>query len=133
MGNSILVLAWATVYVGTTPSMDKCATKLVLYGICALGGVMGPFFACLGRRGRHFLNLYLDQGTKMENDPNYVPKPFYLTEQLRDGSLKPSKPKRKGWFARFKGLCGSYFLLQAIPIAFTVLYGLLLYASWRLA
>ena len=65
MANSILILAWATLY-----SIEKSniSAKIVMSSICILGGISGPFFSCLAARGRKFLNNYVDLGCKLEND-----------------------------------------------------------------
>jgi hypothetical protein len=118
MGNSILVLAWATIFVSTT---DSCMTPFVLSAICILGVLSGPAWAALGTRGRKYLDKYVELAYSMETDSTCWPdeldkhKPFAQTKESRDAS-------RKGWST-------SYFLLQAGPWCFTILYIVLLVAS----
>ena len=118
MGNSILVLAWATVFVSTTHS---CMTTFVLSAICILGVLSGPAWAALGARGRKYHDKYVALASNMETDSTCWPgeldkhKPFAQTEDIR-GTL----PNR--WST-------SYFLLQAGPWCFAILYIVLLVAS----
>jgi hypothetical protein len=118
MGNSILVLAWATIFVSTT---DSRMTTFVLSAICILGVLIGPAWAALGVRGSKYHEKYVDLASNMEKNSTCWPdeldkhKPFAQTEDIRDAS-------RKHWST-------SYFLLQAGPWCFTILYIVLLVAS----
>ena len=118
MGNSILVLAWATIFVSTT---DSRMTTFVLSAICILGVLSGPAWAALGARGRKYHDNYVKLASNIEIDPTCWPieldknRPSEKTKEIRDAS--PSR-----WSS-------SRFLLQAGPWCFTALYIVLLVAS----
>ncbi len=119
MGNSILVLAWATIYASTQHSW---LTGVVLSAICVLGGLSGIAWAELGWRARRHVELYFSQALRIEQDPK-------LWEVAIDDTLKPfkgSEPIRDSarWYST------NQFLLTGMPIAFTVLYVIMLIASW---
>ncbi len=118
MGNSILILAWATMFSITSPS--RMATH-VLVAICVVGGVSGLIWAALGNRGRKFVYLYIDLGVQMEADATCWQneldkyKPFTKIKESRE-TLPYS------W-------SGSRYLLTIGPCVFTLLYILLAVAS----
>jgi len=116
MVNSILVLAWATLYnpLDLTPQRD-----VVLTAICILGGVSCVFWAGLGYRGRQFVNLFVEIG-----------------------QLEPATPKPPATLDSWPGLfklidykihsyshswAGSYYILTFGPLVFMVLYAVLLW------
>src|SRR5207244_552336 len=66
MGNSILVLAWATIYAS---NQDSVPTRLVLSAICVLGGLSGIAWADLGKRTRKHLDQHFDQAREIEKSP----------------------------------------------------------------
>jgi hypothetical protein len=119
MFNTILVLAWATVWVSGAPQLKA----VILVAISSLGGVSGVFWAALGYRGRAFLSDYMKMAADLEADSNVWAgeiekyKPATNSIALRD-SLRFS------W-------AGSRVILIAGPLAFTVLYGVMFCVSLR--
>ena len=120
MFNTILVLAWATVWVGTASPALKA---VILVAICVLGCVSGIFWAALGYRGRAFLYEYAKMAADLEAESTLwladiqKYKPLTRTIELRD-SLS------FGW-------AGSRVVLIAGPLGFSVLYGIMLCVSLR--
>jgi hypothetical protein len=119
MGNSILVLAWATVYASTQASI---LTRVVLTAICLLGGGSGVAWASLGGRTRKHVQRHFDQALEIEQTPpmweDGIPnelKPFTGTSAIRDSAK---------WYST------NHFLLKAMPWAFTALYTVMLVATW---
>ena len=116
--NTILVLAWAAVWV-STPAQPK---TVFLITICVLGGISGIFWAALGYRGRAFLYEYTKMAAAIEADPAVWTqelekyKPATRTVELRD-SLCYS------W-------AGSRGVLIGGPLVFTVFYGIMLFVSF---
>ena len=117
--SSILVLAWAAVWVSDVPQLKP----LILAAISLLGAVSGVFWAALGYRGRTFLFEYVKMASEIEADftvwANDIEKykPATRSVELRD-SL------RYGW-------AGSRVILVAGPLAFSVLYVIMLVVSLR--
>jgi hypothetical protein len=116
VGNSILVLAWATVFVSPSKS------KLLLVPICVFGMIASIIFSILGCRGKTFLSKYIELGSLIEDDPQCWPtelnKKFKLlkeTESLRD-HLSCSR-------------MGGHFVLICGPGAFAIFYIFLLCLS----
>lgn len=111
MGNSILILAWATIFASKNNSV---AAKCVMLAICILGAISGIAWAALGYRGREFVKKNLNIGANMEKDVKIIlPElnkynPLTESEFLRDYLPFP-------W-------SGSLFLLTIGPLSVTVLY-----------
>jgi len=119
MGNSILVLAWATIY----SSADRGVwTRLVMSAICVLGGFSGPAWAALGSRTRYYVNLHVRQAESLEGDPS-------SWEEAIPDELRPFRQGATIRGGRFK-YSSNPFLLQAVPLSFTALYVLMLVATW---
>jgi hypothetical protein len=120
MGNSVLVLAWATIYA----SQDRSViSSIVLSAICLVGGFSGIVWAQLGRRSRKYVEAYFCQAIDVEKNAKWgegvsdTCKPFTRTKDIRDEA---------SWFGT------STFVLKWIPLLFTALYLLLIIASWWL-
>jgi hypothetical protein len=120
MGNSILVLAWATIYAAQERSI---LTSVVLSAICLLGAGSGMAWAALGKRSREYVEAYFKQALELEKDPKTWNeagiadswKPFTGTQSIR---------QKAGWFST------SAFVLTWTPRVFSLFYLLLLVASW---
>jgi hypothetical protein len=119
MGNSILVLAWATIFV--SPASAKTEAKAVLAAICLLGAASGIAWAALAVRGRRFLFDFVTLGQMLETgQPNWA------------SSLKAVKPLSKAADLRDNQAfrwAGSLYLLVLGSLAFSVLYSVMLIAS----
>ena len=118
MSNSILILAWATIYASTAnPPM----AKWVLIAISFVGVVTCPLWVASGSRNRKFLKEYIRLACLIEDDPELWPqgaykyKPFKTTENLRE-----TLPWKE---------FSSTFLVTCTPKLFAVLYLVLLGVS----
>jgi hypothetical protein len=120
MGNSILVLAWATIYA----SQDRSTlTSIVLSAICLFGASSGIVWAALGKRSREYVETYFKQAIDLEQDLKTWDeagisnswKPFSATQTIRQKASSFST---------------SVFVLTWMPLAFSALYLLLFVASW---
>ncbi len=116
MCNSILVLAWATLYAQDQPPWP---TRVVLALIATLGGVSGVLWAALGKCGREITTAHVNQAHKLEPeclDPS-------TPDELRPiGEAKRIRLNHPKW-------ASSTCLLQAGPWGFTVLCAVLFVAS----
>jgi hypothetical protein len=112
--NSILILAWVTLY--TQPSHPE-QYALLLSVLSALGIVSGHFWAGLGLRGRNNVSKFLAIGKNIESKLGAWNEkgPFSNAIQLRDS----------GPFA----LCGSIYILTFGPFVSSILHIILLYLS----
>lgn len=111
IANSILVLAWVTIYVSS--SRSPMVTH-VLVAICVLGVLSGVFWAALGYRGRKFTDGYIELGTSIEEGIEGH-KPLTESKNLRD--TLPC-----GW-------SGSRYIVAVGPLIFALFYILLVVAS----
>ncbi len=116
-GNSILVLAWATIY---SNKIEELNARLILFAITVVGVLSCPVWAAIGSRGRKYVIAYTDLARKIEESAIWPRK--YLDHKIftRDVQLRESLPWRE---------FGSYFLLIFTPWCFEVLYILLFYVS----
>jgi hypothetical protein len=112
MGNSILVLAWATIY---TSHDNHPITRIVLTAICVLGGVSGPFWAALSSRTRAHLDQELKNAMEVEAHFGWgsLPKPITDGNPIREGA----------------GLSSNRNILVCAPLLFTILYVVMFVAS----
>lgn len=111
IANSVLVLAWVTIYVSNGSSL---MLTCILVAICVLGVLSGIFWAALGYRGRKFVDGYIDLGTQIEKGiEGHKP----LTESKNTRDALPC-----GW-------SGSRYILMVGPCIFALFFVLLLVAS----
>jgi len=119
MGNSILILAWATIFISQKKSPWG---NIVMVSICLLGAISSPFYAVLGKRGRDFLEHYVKQLIKIEDSQSNWPSDFDKLKIFKMNlELRDTLPGR---------IAGSYYILQAVPYGFSFLYFLMFLASF---
>lgn len=118
MANSILVLAWATIFAA---QRDRAYSRAVLAAICLFGTTSGIAWAGLAVRGRRFLFDFVTLGQEIEATPPHW-----------SASLNAVKPLSKAANLRdvqaFRW-AGSLYLLVFGSLAFTFLYCVMLVAS----
>ena len=119
MGNSILVLAWATIYASIH---NTTSTKIVMSVICLLGGLSGIAWANLAARARKHVEKHFAQALAIDKNANAwangiddALKPFLGSENLRSNAA---------WYS------SNLFLLKYTPLGFTMLYAVLLAGTW---
>ena len=127
MGNSILILAWATIFaIG-----DKGLTHLiVLASICIVGGLSGIAWRGLGKRSRAYVEKYKELGAGFEAAPPsdqkgfrvFTPLSTTIDNQKTCNDLAPRRQHRR--YPPF----GSYRILTIGPLLFLALYTILLCA-----
>lgn len=120
MFNTILILAWSTIYV----AQPRPAVAAAVLGTMALlGAVSGVAMAGLGVRGRKFLDEYVELAEKIEADGKCWAaelekyKPLTLTKDC-------IKKFPHGW-------TGSRYLLTWGSVAFAVFHVFLFHVSIR--
>lgn len=114
MFNTILILAWATVYGQVT--RPHCA-RLVLAVFCVFGGASGATWSFLGRRGREYGTFFLEHASEFEK--NIPDKQRVCTEVLRERVKLPHR--YLGSFVHLVwwpwGFVGLYVLLFIVSLA----------------
>ena len=117
--NSILILAWATLFKGdATPS--KIA-KLVMTGIPFIGILTTLAWAGLGDRGRKYLDAYKEKAKRIEQDcdkQKWWKDDIEITDRPFQIHIQPAPGT------------SSNFLLGKGPYFFTLLYVGLIIATW---
>jgi hypothetical protein len=119
VGNTILVLAWATIFASDNFLNGK---TFILAALCILGAISGPFWAALGERGRKFLDEYIDLAVEIEKS-KYFPNQLYKYKQF---TITKNKIHTLPY-----GWAGSRYILRVWPLIFTLLYIVLLIVSLR--
>ena len=120
MFNTILILAWSTIYVAQSRPPGVVA---VLATMTLLGTASGIAMAGLGVRGRRFLDEYVGLAEKIEADDKcWAPelqqyKPLTLTKEC-------IKKFPHGW-------AGSRYLLTWGSVAFAIFHVFLFHVSIR--
>ena len=115
--NSILILAWSTVFTSKI-ILNSGLSLIVLVAIVILGMTSGVFWAGLGKRGRAFVKHYLDQASYVEKDKDCWGEELKKYKPLTKAAEMRDNPR--GYYS------SSYFLLRAVPWSFTILHGILL-------
>lgn len=124
MFNTILVLAWSTVFASNLTSFQQ-SRMVVLVAFCILGAVSGVFWAALGWRGRAFLYRYLDMAQDLEDD-----KTAWVNESAND-EFKLAKLTKDFRDSTCYSWARSKVLLIGGPLSFSVLYFVLFLVSWK--
>lgn len=118
MAMTFLILAWVTLYV---QGPNSCTVTLILVSVCVIGFGCGLLWAAIGYRGRRFMAEYTTAGSKIEEEGS-----LWDSESVSYKPLSQIKNLRDSLPFRY---AGSFFLLIGVPLAFTVLYSILLVAS----
>lgn len=128
MGNTILVLAWATIYASSHRSL---VGDFVLSAICIMGAASGIAWSKLGVRSRRILDEYMNQARAIEGDSaaweksvKNESKPITRTHSFTG---EASKDEVKCISKEYET---SSYLLKCTPCAFTIFYVFLLLATW---
>ncbi|MBU0533344.1 MAG: hypothetical protein KJ887_00890 [Candidatus Omnitrophica bacterium] len=112
--NSILILAWATIYANINEEITTNHSFL-LGGICILGLAISFIWCALGFRGRSNVDLFLKIGKAIESNYPEGHKPITEAAKLRD--TQPFS-----W-------SGSTYILTITPLLIALLYTLFLWFS----
>ena len=115
---SILILSWVTIYSQTTP--PKYATTIMV-SLSALGVVSGLAWAVLGWRGHKFVATFLDLGSRIERNLGSEETP----------AINPCHEMSSARATLRFHWVGSYYPLIGVPILCSVLFLLMLFASFR--
>ena len=115
VGNTILLVAWATLFVGLLQNRDSLGLKIVLIASCALGALGGIVWALLESRANGFAERFFNLGVDLEK---YLPKPGDSAGPFGAMALH-----------RTKGFVKTYVVLVVVPVVFAVLYVALLVIS----
>jgi hypothetical protein len=110
--NSILLLAWATIYVTCTSML----TVIVLIILCIPGIVLGFVWSFLGKRTSDYVDKMHDEGLNLENSiPQLYSKPFAAIEQIRE-DVRNKMKKHKMAFTSSKTI------VTWVPVIFSFIY-----------
>jgi hypothetical protein len=113
MASTILLLAWATIFVAANPCASARRPVLIAFAIAGL--VLSIAWVGIVLRSGRFVDMYASLGHKTEEGPPAVRGPFTAADLLR--------PEIKG----FSGVARSSRVLLAVPSVFGLLY---LYLIW---
>jgi hypothetical protein len=100
VADSLLLLAWATLFSGERPS----GTRLALFTLAGLSAVLSFFWIILGTRQRKFLELHLAHLVNLERS---LPRSFWIghpMEDLRDGekvAIRTESVLSLGWIEKW--------------------------------
>jgi hypothetical protein len=122
VGNTILLVAWSTLFAALLSHQSSIGLRIVLIGSCSVGLGGGVLWALLESRSNRFSKLYFDVALDIERRLSArlagVPGPFVVADQHRRGG-SPVK---------------SYRVLIAVPLVFAAVYvGLLIVSVYAAA
>ena len=115
VGNTILLVAWATLFVGLLQNRGSLGLKVVLIVSCALGILGGVAWALLESRANGFAERFFNLGVDLEK---HMPKPSDLV-----GPFVAMAQHRA------KGMIKTHVVLVVVPVVFAALYVALLVIS----
>ncbi len=117
VGNTVLLVAWSTLFVSLISNSHSVGLKIVLIGFCVIGIGGSIVWTFLVRRSNQFSERYFATGVNLERmllPPDSEPVgPFCISEQHR-GSGGPVK---------------THVVLMAVPIVFGAVYLALMIVS----
>lgn len=121
--NSILVLAWATIFVEMNCSLKEIITsaKIVMTTISIFGAISGIAWSNLEQRSRSYLNQYRDKAKAIEehyDKENWWEVGIPITDRPFQIHLTPK------WYS------SSTILLTRIPVIFSVIHLILIAVTW---
>ena len=121
--NSILVLAWATLFVEKNGSLKEIITsaKIVMTTISIFGAITGVAWSNLGQRSRSYLNRYRDKAKAIEehhDKKDWWEDGIPITDRPFQIHLPP------------KCYSSSTILLIWIPLIFSVMHLILITVTW---
>ena len=113
--NSILVLAWATIY--ATSFNRICEVLTALISINVLGIIGGVFWGILGKRGRKIVDVHFEQAKELE------------PQRINPALCKNMHPfSRANEFREKDKWASSTNICHYAPFAFSVLHAIFLIA-----
>jgi len=112
MFNTILILAWSTIY-----SQTNCpgCSAIVMALMAFVGLISGPVWSALGYRGRKYVDLFLEGGAAIDQDAGHGCQVCKRSLETRN---------EFGW-----RLFSSRYILTIAPLVLSALYFVLLIAS----
>lgn len=115
--NSVLIVAWAAVF-SSRADLDNNSVLLTI--ICVPGIVLGLIWSFLGYRSSGYLDDYHSKAERIETTfGEDMEKPFHVSEArrqtVRTGLMK---------------ITSSLFIVTALPILFSLFFGVLIFHSW---
>jgi len=121
---TILMAAWGALFASSLG--QEFSTKIVQSVLGTVGVITSLIWYSVGSNSRLYLNKYLAQGERMEKRAAMKGDvPLILTCEIRD-EIK----NQRGWAGQFRKIGTSSFVQKAVPIAFVVLYLVMLGATW---
>jgi hypothetical protein len=122
VGNTILLVAWSTLFAALLSHQSSIGLRIVLIGSCSVGLGGGVLWAFLESRANRFSKLYFDVALAIERRVSArldgTPGSFVVADEQRRGG-SPVKSHR---------------VLIAVPLVFAAMYaGLLLVSIYAAA
>jgi len=120
VGNSVLAVAWATIFGSSKPSFQA---NMILTVITLIGIYASKIWYGLGLNSRNYLDKYIKQGVRLEEseategvERNHLPVVLTRKMQIQTKTQCPTGT--------------SYQVQTAMPCAFEILYIAMLIATW---
>ena len=122
VGNTIVLLAWSTLFAALVQKPSSLGVRIVIIGLCLVGFIGSVVWALLEHRANRFAERYFLAGLELERrllgGLDAVPGPFTTNDQHRTqgGAIK------------------THVIVIAVPVAFAVIYvGLLVVGVYAAA
>lgn len=117
VGNTILLVAWSTLFVALVAGGRSVGLNIVLLGFCGVGMAGSVVWAFLELRANRFAERYFEAGLTLEQlllpQESAALGPFGISAQHRSGG----------------GLLKTHIVVVAVPIVFGAIYVALLIVS----
>lgn len=119
VGNTILLVAWSTLFAALLQKPSSLGVRIVLIGLCLVGLIGSLVWFLLEGRANRFSEKYFQAGLRLER-------------QLQPGDLKG--PFATNEQERTQGRVKTHVVVIAVPLTFALIYvGLLLVGVYSAA
>jgi len=121
VGNTILLVAWSTLYSALVQKPSSLGVRMVLIGLCVAGFCGSVVWAFLEQRANRFAEQYFRAGLRLERQLRYLSTAQESADEGADGPFATNDRHRAGG-----GVIKTHVIVIAVPIAFAIIYTFLL-------
>jgi hypothetical protein len=121
VGNTILLVAWSTLYSTLIEKPSSLGVRIVLIGLCVAGFFGSVVWAFLEQRANRFAEEYFRAGLSLERRLHESSKAPESADEDKNGPFATNDRHRASG-----GVIKTHVIVIAVPIAFAIVYTFLL-------
>lgn len=121
VGNTILLVAWSTLYSALVQKPSSLGVRIVLIGLCVAGFFGSVVWAFLEQRANRFAEQYFRAGLCLERQLRHSSTEQESADEDANGPFATNGRHRGSG-----GVIKTHVIVIAVPIAFAIIYTFLL-------